>query len=126
MGFVLHAHPVRGESHIQHDASREVATTSPPFLHRTAPIVRSFCEGYTWHDLHILVTAPFCCDRYARAASAQSFTLWQQASIEITRRYHSNIACSRHIYTGFLHAHPFRTFNATATERLQQHNTVIA
>jgi len=56
----------------------------PPFLQRTAPITRSFCEGCTWHDLHILVTAPFCCDRKARAANAQSFTLWQEAAIEIT------------------------------------------
>jgi len=29
------------------------------------------------------------CDRKARVASAQSFTLWQQATIEITRRDHS-------------------------------------
>jgi len=28
---VLCAHPVRGESHIQRNATREVATTSPPF-----------------------------------------------------------------------------------------------
>ena len=41
-------------------------------------------------------------------ASAQSFTLWQQAIlIEITRRDHSIIACSRHIYMGvILRAHP--------------------
>ena len=31
------------------------------FLQRTAPIARSLCEGWTRHDLHILVTAPFCC-----------------------------------------------------------------
>jgi len=74
---------------------------------RTAPIARSFCEVCTWHDLHILVTAPFCCDRKSRAVSAQSFTLWQQATIEITRRDHSIIACSRHIYMGvILRAHP--------------------
>jgi len=30
-GVVLHAHPVRGESHIQRNATREVATISPPF-----------------------------------------------------------------------------------------------
>jgi len=30
-----------------------------------------------------------CYDRKARTASAQSFTLWQQATIEITRRDHS-------------------------------------
>jgi len=38
-----------------------------------------------------------CCDRKARAAWAQSFALWQQATIEFTRRNHCIIACSRHI-----------------------------
>ena len=40
----------------------------------------------------------FCCDRKSRAACAQSFTLWQQATIEITRCDHSIIACPRHLY----------------------------
>jgi len=30
-GFILHAHPVRGESLNQRNATGEVATTSPPF-----------------------------------------------------------------------------------------------
>ena len=39
----------------------------------------------------------------SRAASAQSFTLWQQA----TERDHSVIACSRHVYMGvILRTHP--------------------
>ena len=67
-----------------------------------------------------------CRDRKARAASAQSFALWQQATIEITQRDHSFIACSRHmcIWVLFFAHIPFvvnRTFNATLTERLQQH-----
>jgi len=33
-----------------------------------------------------------CCDRKARAARAQSFALWQQATIKITRRDHSVVA----------------------------------
>jgi len=50
-----------------------------------------------------------CCDRKARAASAQSFIPWRQATIEFTRRGHSTIACSRHIYVGVvLRAHPVR------------------
>jgi len=95
------------------------------FLQRqTAPIACSLCEGCTRHDLHILVTAPFCCDRKARAASAQSFTLWQQATIEITCHDHSIIACSHHIYIWVLFfAHiPFvvnHTFNATPMEKLR-------
>jgi len=30
-GVILHAHPVRGESHNQRNTTGEVATTSPPF-----------------------------------------------------------------------------------------------
>ena len=61
-----------------------------------------------------------------RAAIAQSFTLWQQATIEITCHDHSHIACSRHMYciwVLFVAHIPFvnRTFKATSTERLQQH-----
>jgi len=40
----------------------------------------------------------YCCDRKARAACEQSFTLRQQATIEIMRRNHSIIACLRHIH----------------------------
>ena len=58
---VLRAHSVRGETCIQRNASREVATTSPPFS-KNRTDSSSFCEGFTWLELHILVTAPFCCD----------------------------------------------------------------
>ena len=70
----------------------------PSFLQRTAPIAHSLCEGWTPHDLHILVTAPFCCDRTSRAAYEQTFAPWQQVTIEFTCHDHSIIACSRHIY----------------------------
>ena len=70
----------------------------PSFLQRTAPIARFLCEGWTPHDLHILDTAPFCCDRKSRAAYAQSFAPWQPAIIGFTCHDHSIIACSRHIY----------------------------
>jgi len=51
----------------------------------------------------------YCCDRKSRAACAQSFAPWQQATIEVTWRDHSIIACSRHIHNGvILHAHPVR------------------
>jgi len=40
---------------------------------------------------------------------AQIFTLWQQATMEITCHDHPIIACSRHMYMGvILHAHPVR------------------
>ena len=61
----------------------------PSFLQRTAPIARFLCEGWTRHDLHILVTAPFCCDRKSWGAYAQSFASWQQATIEFTCHDHS-------------------------------------
>jgi len=106
MSVVLRAHPIRGESHIPGNANGEVATTSF-FLQWMAPTTHSFCEVCTWHDLHILVTVPFCCDRKARAASVQSFTLWQQATTEITCHDHSIIACSCHMYMGVvLCTHP--------------------
>jgi len=57
----------------------------------------------------IFLTLSSCCDRKARAASGQSFTLWQQATIEIMRGNQSIIACSRHVYMGVvLRAHPVR------------------
>ena len=37
-------------------------------------------------------------DWKTREACAQSFTLWQQVTIEITRWDHSIIACARHVY----------------------------
>ena len=85
----------------------------------------SFIRHATDKEVYFL-----CCDQKARTASAQSFTMWQQAIIEITRRDHSIIACSRHIYlcVAFC-AHPIcdnRTFNATSTERLQQRPLLFA
>ena len=50
-----------------------------------------------------------CCDRKSRAACAQSFAPWQQATIEIMLAISLTIACSRYTYDGFiLHAHPVR------------------
>jgi len=71
----------------------------------------------------------YYCDQKVRAACAQSFAPWQQATIEITRRDHSTTACSRHLYTVLFFAHiPFvvnRAFSAMPTERLQ-HYTLYA
>ena len=96
---------------------------NPSFLQRTTPIARSLCEGWSRHDLRILVTAPFCSDRKSRAACAQSFALWQQATIKFARRDHYITACSRHIYVLLFFAYiPFvvkHVFNATPPERLQ-------
>jgi len=93
------------ESRIQRYANKEVATISPPFHnipHRSHVL-------FAWHSFHILITVPFCCDQKAQAANALSFTLWQQATIEITCHDHCIIACSHHIYMGVvLRAHPVR------------------
>ena len=87
MGVVLRAHPVSGKSHIQ---CQRRGCNNISFSQRTAPIARSFCEGCTWHDLHILVTAPFCCNWKSLVASAWSFILWQQTVTEIMRHNHSS------------------------------------
>ena len=51
----------------------------------------------------------WCCDRKARAACAQIFTLWQQTTIEIMRHNHSIVACSRHLHISvILRANPVR------------------
>ena len=127
---VLHAHPVRGESHIQRNATGEVAITSPPFYnepHQSHVLCVKAELGTTftsWSQHHCVAI------RKARAACAQSFTLWQQATIEIMRRNHSITACSCHVYILLFFAHILfmvnHTFNATPPERLQQHLEVFA
>ena len=47
-------------NHTFNATSPERFNNIPSFLQGTAPIARSLCEGWTPHDLHILVTAPFC------------------------------------------------------------------
>jgi len=100
-----------------------------PLLFTTnhTPIARSLCEGWTRHDLNILVIASFFCDQKSRAACAQSFAPWQQATIEIMLAISLTIACSRYTYDGmvlfFLHI-PFgvnHTINATPPERWQHY-----
>jgi len=69
----------------------------PSFLQRTTQIACFFVKAA---HLHILVTAPFCCDRRAQAACAQSFTLRQEVTTEITWQDHSIKYClfAPHIY----------------------------
>ena len=65
----------------------------------------------------------YCCDRKARAASAQSFTLWQQATIEITRRVHFYCVFAPHIFGCYFSrtsrswwiTHPFFKIAGTVT-----------
>jgi len=84
-----------------------------------------FVSGLQWVAQYVYGWHCNCYDRKARAACAQSFALWQQATIESTCCDHSIIACLHHIYMVLFFTHiPFvvnRTFNATPAERLQQH-----
>ena len=100
-----------------------------PHIHFLCLLCSQFCS-YTFQILKYLIglcykrsSAP-CCDWKARAASAQSFTLWQQVTVKITCHDHSIIACSCHVYMSVILGHiPFvvnRTFNATPPERLRQ------
>ena len=75
----------------------------PSFLQRTAPIARSLCEGWTWHDLHILVTA-----------SGETSTLGQRGQIAVvgarvkTVKYMTS-SCSFNLGTTFLqHSFPYK------------------
>jgi len=55
-GVILHAHPVRGESHNQRNTTEEVATTFPPFYNET-------------HRSHVLCV---------KAELGMTFTSWSQ------------------------------------------------
>jgi len=66
--IVLRAHPVRGESHIQRNATGEVATTSPPFCNEP-------------HRSHVL---------WVKAELGTTSTSWSQhhfGAIEKTERH---------------------------------------
>jgi len=120
--------------------------------HKTVTSVWIFSQKHvsrkiTFHMIHI--SWFYCCDRKSRAAYAQSFTLWQQATIEFTCHDHSShtlllrsivdiVSITRdytpqslyyclfapHIWMVLFFMHiPFvvnHTFNATPPERLQQ------
>jgi len=72
-GAILHAHPVRGESYNQRNATGEVATTSPPFYnepHRSHVLCvkAELCTTFTsWSQHHfVAIGNP---ERHARKAS---------------------------------------------------------
>jgi len=62
-----------------------------------------------WWGSKVKAKKKYCCDRKSWAAYAQSFALWQQATIEIMLAISLTIACSRYVYIGIIiHAHPVR------------------
>jgi len=88
---------------------RERLQKHPSFLQRTTPIARSLCEGWTRHNLHILVTSPFCCDRKSQTGCAQRFHRGSKQQWRSCVAISLTIACSRYIYKGvILQAHPVR------------------
>ena len=101
---------------------------------------------FTQHDLHILVTALFCCDRKRPSgmcaklrtvaasnnrvhptrslsssplASTINCSLASQALLEATHQNHSIIACSRHIYI-CCSSHIFRSWWTTYSAQRQR------
>jgi len=71
---------------------------------------RTYCTFFLWRFVPGTTFTSWsnhcCCDWKGRAASSQSFTLWQQA-IKIPCCVHLISACSRHMAV-VLHAHPVR------------------
>jgi len=115
------------------------------YLLRSVHFYQAFCTlvvhycyvtGGVWLSFQVSrstgvsIATAFLQSNLASLRLPQNFTLWQQATIEITCHDHSIIACSCHIYIHiyiwvlfFAHI-PLvvnRTFNAMPTERLQQH-----
>jgi len=125
-GVILHAHPVRGESHNQRNTTGEVATSSPSFYnepHRSHVLCVKDDPGTTftsWSQLHfVAIGYP---ERHVRKAS-QRGSKQQHIMLAISH----TIACSRYIYYGvILHAHRVRgeshnqrnTTGEVATEHL--------
>ena len=104
----------------------QTAILDPKLLHMQPfkPNQTNYCSGFqlTSHRWSRFDQC-LCCNQKARAAIAQSYTLWQQATIEITCHYHSILACrATYVWVLFFANILFvvnRTFNATPTERLQ-------
>jgi len=74
MGVILHAHPVRGESHIQRNANGEVATTPPPFNNKP-------------HRLH---------DFFVKTAPGTTFTSWSQHHFVVIRKSEQQVRNALH------------------------------
>ena len=131
----LPCHEIKGHPSVQHVAGL------PTFWNLVADNAQ-YIDISQWH----------CCDRKSRAACAQSFALWQQATIEFTCHDHSPrmlvVTCNRsharvirdytprslyyclfapHLCMVLFFTHiPFvvnHTINATPPEKLQQHKT---
>ena len=150
---VFRVHPIRGESHIECNATGEVATTSPPFYnepHRSHVLFVKSSHGTTstsWSQHHFVavgkpewhVCKALHCGSKQQQSSRDAITLrvrqssssivHKLVSAELPRHDNSIIACSCHVYVLLFFAHiPFvvnHTFNATPPDRLQHHPFVV-
>jgi len=89
------------------------------FHHKTLPNIWQLTYVFSSDSVLFLIysgwckwlhssTLSYCCDRNSRAACAQTFAPWQQATTDHAR-ISLIIACSRYIYCGVsLAAHPVR------------------
>ena len=84
------------EARIHRNASKEVATTSPPFHSESHVLCVKAATDTTftfwWQHHFVAIGKP--------EWQVRKSLHWQQATIEITHRGHSIIACLRHIYMG--------------------------
>jgi len=123
-GVALCAHPVRGESHLQCNTNKEVATTFPPFYnepHRSRGLFVKAAPGTTFtpwpqHDF-VAIGKP---KRHVRKASHCGSKQQYRSPDKITLLL---LVCTTYIWVLFF-AHILfvvnRTFNTTPTKRLQQ------
>jgi len=93
---------------------------TPSFLQRTALITCSLCEGWSRHDLHILVTAPFCCNWKSPSGMCAKLRTVAASNNRVhpTRSLYYWLFATR-IHIVVLRAHPIRG----ETQSMQRHRS---
>jgi len=98
----------------------------PSFLQWTTPIAHSFCAGFTQDNLHILVTAPFCCDRKSRSG------IWAKLRTVAGKQQHSSpnkitlILLVRTTYIWCCYSRTFRLWWTSAQGHTQRKASKVA
>ena len=96
------------------------------FTMRTTPIAHSFCAGFTQDNLHILVTAPFCCDRKSRSG------IWAKLRTVAGKQQHSSpnkitlILLVRTTYIWCCYSRTFRLWWTSAQGHTQRKASKVA
>ena len=115
-------------NHAYNANQRRGCNNIPSLSQWTAPIARSFCEGCTWHDLHILVTAPFLLHvSLSRSANmwAQSVNLIQLFSTKERKRYSGSRLLETRSRQGIWEVTLYNLLSSTLASRLRQHLPTI-